>query len=486
MSEIGAALSDPNLLGRWFGGESWRSWRTILRGVNAERLTQSEASFFRSVTDRDPPRKRMREVWIVAGQRSGKGSVVSGVAAHAAASFEPAGRLRPGEVVTVAVCAVDNSQAAIVKDYIAAYFHEVPALKSLVLRETATGFELRNSVSIQILASDFRSLRGRNIRIGIMDEVGYLPSDEHSRRPDVEAYRALRVGMTTLKEAQLFGISSPHGRSGLLYQQWSKYYGRDHDRVLVVHAPTRTLNPLVSEDEVRAAMEDDPILAGSSYLARWRDDMASYVDAALLDSVTDFGVYEREYDDRCRYTAFADIATGQGQDNAALCIAHPSHDDPRLILVDIARTRRPRFVLSDLLGEWSVLLRHYRIREVWCDAYALGIAKDIWSEHGITANKSETDTSANFLRCLPPTGKRVRLVDCELARREFAQLQRRVVSGHEVVGHPSNGNLHDDTAASIAGALVTVASAPRPMVITSEIIQMMSRVAPRRRYGAFA
>ena len=98
--------------------------------------------------------------------------------------------------------------------------------------------------------------------------------------------------MTTLKEAQLFGISSPHGRSGLLYQQWSKYYGRDHDRVLVVHAPTRTLNPLVSEDEVRAAMEDDPILAGSSYLARWRDDMASYVDAALLDSVTDFGVYE--------------------------------------------------------------------------------------------------------------------------------------------------------------------------------------------------
>ena len=148
MSEIGAALSDPNLLGRWFGGEFWRSWRTILRGVNAERLTQSEASFFRSVTDRDPPRKRMREVWIVAGQRSGKGSVVSGVAAHAAASFEFAGRLRPGEVVTVAVCAVDKSQAAIVKDYIAAYFHEVPALKSLVLRETATGFELRNSVSI--------------------------------------------------------------------------------------------------------------------------------------------------------------------------------------------------------------------------------------------------------------------------------------------------------------------------------------------------
>ena len=58
-------------------------------------------------------------------------------------------------------------------------------------------------------------------------------------------------------------------------------------------------------------------MAGSSYLARWRDDMASYVDAALLDSVTDFRVEQREYDDRCRYTAFADIATGQGQDNAA-------------------------------------------------------------------------------------------------------------------------------------------------------------------------
>jgi hypothetical protein len=251
--------------------------------------------------------------------------------------------------------------------------------------------------------------------------------------------------------------------------------------VLVVHAPTRTLNPTVPQSEIDAAFEDDPILAGSSYLARWRDDMASYVDAALLDSVTDFGVYEREYDEGCHYVAFADIATGQGQDNAALTIAHQANGG-REILVDVVRTRKPRFVLSDLLAEWSSLLRKYHCRQVWCDAYALGIAKDMLAENGITANKSETDTSANFLRCLPIlTAKRARLVDCELARREFAQLQRRVTAGHEVVGHPVSGNLHDDTAASIAGALVTIASVPRPMIISAEIVEQMANLAPRRR-----
>jgi hypothetical protein len=130
VTEIGAAFEDPNLLGRYFGADSWRNWRTILRGGNAEPLTRDEAAFFKSVTDRAPPRKRMREIWAIVGQRGGKGSVVSGLAAHAAASFEAAGRLRPGEVATIAICAVDKAQAGIVKDYIGAYFHEVPALKS--------------------------------------------------------------------------------------------------------------------------------------------------------------------------------------------------------------------------------------------------------------------------------------------------------------------------------------------------------------------
>jgi hypothetical protein len=40
--------------------------------------------------------------------------------------------------------ACDRDQAKIVLDYTRSYFTEIPPLKAMVTRETATGFELNN------------------------------------------------------------------------------------------------------------------------------------------------------------------------------------------------------------------------------------------------------------------------------------------------------------------------------------------------------
>jgi hypothetical protein len=108
----------------------------------------------------------------------------------------------------------------------------------MLTRETAIGFELNNSVDIQILTGNFRSVRGRAILLAILDEVAYL-RDENSAAPDAELYKALVPGTATLG-GMIIGISSPYRKAGLLFKKHKKHFGQNDD-VLVIQAATRVL-----------------------------------------------------------------------------------------------------------------------------------------------------------------------------------------------------------------------------------------------------
>jgi hypothetical protein len=69
--DIVTALDDPNLFLRWFLGASWNGWRAILKAAFALQMTDAERAFFTLVARREPPRQQVRELWIVAGRRSG-------------------------------------------------------------------------------------------------------------------------------------------------------------------------------------------------------------------------------------------------------------------------------------------------------------------------------------------------------------------------------------------------------------------------------
>ena len=69
------AIADPELLGQSFAGASWNTWRAILKAAYAEPLSRRELKCFTSVAgDRPLPRHRVKELWVVAGRRSGKTS----------------------------------------------------------------------------------------------------------------------------------------------------------------------------------------------------------------------------------------------------------------------------------------------------------------------------------------------------------------------------------------------------------------------------
>jgi hypothetical protein len=91
------ALDSPALFQPQFVGPSWATWRAVLKATYGLKLCKAEHSLFHAVAERDPPKSRVREFWAICGRRAGKDSVASAVAAHSAAFFTDADKLRPGE-----------------------------------------------------------------------------------------------------------------------------------------------------------------------------------------------------------------------------------------------------------------------------------------------------------------------------------------------------------------------------------------------------
>jgi hypothetical protein len=92
----------------------------------------------------------------------------------------PTDRLAPGEVAHVILVGVDRAQAAVLLSYVTAMF-QAPALRPLVVRETAETLELRR-VRVQVMTSNFRiATYGRWLPIGskaVVDQLDEAPGSE--------------------------------------------------------------------------------------------------------------------------------------------------------------------------------------------------------------------------------------------------------------------------------------------------------------------
>jgi hypothetical protein len=451
------AMGDPNLFGPWFEGETWGGWECVLRAAYALPMTDRQKAFFRTIAgERKPPARRVKELWIVSGRRAGKDSIASLIGAFTAALFDEMHRLRPGERPLVACYAVDREQAAIVLGYMRAMFTDIPLLRALVARETQDGFALTNGVDLVVSTNSYRAARGRPVLVAIFDEVAYWRS-ELTSTPDLETYRAVRPGMATLSSmAMLVGISSPYRKAGLLYEKFKKHFGRDDDNVLVIKAPTAALNPSLDESIIAEALEDDPVAARADWLGEFRDDIAGFVDVALIEAAVDGGVTVRPPRDGVMYKGFVDISGGQ-RDSATAAVAHLEGDLALLdALLEIKAPHNP----TDAVWQIAELLKSYRLHSTVGDKYAAQWPVDAFAKVGIAYAHSEQDRSALYLNCLPLfSSGRVRLLDSRRTVSQFASLERRTSPvGRDRVDHGPGG--HDDLCNAAAGALVLAVSHP--------------------------
>jgi hypothetical protein len=253
----------------------------------------------------------------------------------------------------------------------------------------------------------------------------------------------------------------------VLWEAFKTHYGQDADPVLVWKAPTRAMNPTISEAFVAAELAKDEAAARAEYLAEFRTDIETFLSREIVEACIEPGVHARPPRDGLRYTAFVDPSGGVG-DSFALAIAHAEGDD---VVLDLVRERRAPLSPDAAVEEFVALLGPYRVRHVIGDRYSEELIRERFRAHGIGYAVTSWTKSQLYGEMLPlltshlqPTSqrrRRARLLDDKRLVAQLLSLERRTgASGKDSITHPRD--THDDLANACAGALVHVTRRGQP------------------------
>ena len=448
------AMEDDNLFRRWFRDPAtWAAWRAWLVALFALPMSAEQLVLYRECTGRTaPPAAPASESWLVCGRRAGKSFVLALVAVYLAAFHDYRRYLTPGERATILIIAADRRQARVILRYVRAFLNMVPMLRLLVEREVADGFDLGNSVTIEINAASFRSARGYTLVAVLCDEIAFWMGED-SASPDTAILDAVRPGMATIPNAMLLCASSPYARRGAMWEAHRRHYAKDGDPILVWQAPTRTMNPTVPQRIIDDAYDRDPASAGAEYGAQFRSDVETFVSREVIDACTVLGCRERAPLRQMDYAAFVDPSGGSA-DSMTLAIAHREDD---VAVLDAVRERRPPFSPENVVLEFSTLLRSYGVRWVRGDRYAGEWPRERFREHGIIYEVSDRSKSEIYRDVLPAlNSSRVKLLDNARLVAQLVSLERRTArGGRDSIDHPPGA--HDDLANAVSGAVTEVA-----------------------------
>src|SRR5262249_10601289 len=160
---IDAALTSRRLLGAALGdADTWQTWLAVMKAAFGRPLDKAELATFNAVAgERAPPKSRVRELWAVAGRRSGKSRMAAAIAIFLAIFVKH--RLAPGETGMALVLAGSMDQARTVFGYVRGYLEATPTLKREVAAIKQSEIELRNGIVIAVHSNSYRTVRGRTM-----------------------------------------------------------------------------------------------------------------------------------------------------------------------------------------------------------------------------------------------------------------------------------------------------------------------------------
>ena len=433
--------------------DSWKAWRSFgkaLYGLPFE--DEEEALLYQLGTLRETvPEGGFTEAYAVVGRRGGKSRITSLIAAYEAVLGNWQEKVAPGERAWVFIIATDKDQAKIILSYTRAFItlFDNPKAKdrkdrSLIESETMDELHLTNGVSIAVKACTFRAARGYSTCLVILDELAFM-RDEQSANPAQEVVTSILPGL--IPGARLLGISTPYAKFGYLWQVFREHYGKADSDILVWKADTTTMNPLYDRALIKRLSARDPALA-AEYAAEFREDVSTFLHLELIEASM---VRQQALPEPGRaYTAFVDPSGGRS-DSMTLAVCHIEGEK---IILDRMVERMPPFDPTQVVQEFSGLIKAYGLRSATSDRYGGVWVSDSFQKQGIRMDPAELSASEIYLNfaALLSSG-RIELVEDERLTLQLQTLERRTGhSGRDSVDHPAG--LHDDLANSVAGAVV--------------------------------
>lgn len=462
------ALSDPALLGRVLGSDSWKAWRVVLIALMGEPLTDDERVIFKRLTGRErEPLERVEEFWGIVGRRGGKSRAMAVLIVFLACFVDYRSVIAIGERSVVLCLGQNSKQAAIVFGYVAGIIESTPLLAGLVKTKLAETLSLTNGVDIEIRAASFRGVRGPTCVAVIADEVAFWYSDETgSANPDSAILDAVRPSLATTN-GPLIAISSPYARRGEAYATWARHFGEKGDpKILVAQGASRDFNPSLPQKVVDRAMERDPVAASAEYGGLFRSDLEAFVSREAVEACIDRGVFERAPIDGVRYVGFADPSGGSA-DSFTMAVAHSEKD---VAILDCLREAKPPFSPEATVAEFAKVLKTYRVASVRGDRYAGEWPREQFRKCGVDYEPAAKPKSELYGELLPViNSRRVALLDNGRVLSQLISLERRTArGGRDSTDHPPGA--HDDLANAVAGAVSMAAGDSAPFEISDILL----------------
>lgn len=449
------AMRDPGLFGPFFKEASWRPWEAPLGLLFGVSVPDDLHDMTRACTGLDTvPEGPFAESWWICGRRSGKSRVTAFIGTFLATFIDWCPYLAPGERGQVLILAADRQQARVIFGYVKGFLDEIPLLQARVEHVGADEIELHGRVTIRIATSSYKSVRGATMIAVLADECAFW-SDEVGANPATEIFRALRPGLATIPGARLICLTTPYARKGPPWEAFARYFGKPGEKVLVWRAPSKTMNPGLDNDFLRAEYERDPVNAASEFGAEFRSELETYVRREAVENAIVPDRFELPRVSGVKYKAFVDPSGGSA-DSMTLAIAHRAEDRG---ILDAVREIRPPFAPDGAVAEFAGLLRSYGLNCVSGDRYGGEWPRERFWVHGIRYELSDRPRSDIYRDLLPALNSgTVELLDVPQLKKQFCALQRRAGrGGKDIIDHPIGE--HDDVANAVAGALLLACAA---------------------------
>ena len=449
---ITTAINDEQLFLPFLGGkvDTWANWVTALQVLHGSKIKKKKAKkVVQACTGRTAsqlPTEGFDTALFLIGRRSGKSRMAAIIGAYEAVLAGHEHKLSKGEVGVIPIISPSKSQSRIVHGYLRSIF-QTPLLKNEVVNDYKSTIELRNGTRIEILAGDWRTIRGFTLLAAILDEACFFGYEGESKiKSDTELVRAIKPSLATVG-GKLIAISSPYAKRGWCYQTHKKHFANDSSNVLVWNCPSRTMNPTLPQSVVDDALREDLAAAKSEYLGEFRDDVGAFLPREIIERlVVENRTYLR-HQEKTNYFAFVDLSGGRS-DDAGLAIAHKENNS---IVVDLAKRWRSPCNPIEVVSMMAEEIKTYNIHHATGDNYAAEFVASAFRENGIKYQKSKLNKSQLYLELLPQLcSGNIELPDDDFLVSQLSNLERRTRSGgKDIIDHPSGG--HDDLANAVAG-----------------------------------
>jgi hypothetical protein len=444
--------------------------------------------------------REYREVWNIAGVRSGKSLLADIATSYEAVCggheefvkegtrafcFQVAQDLRSAQKALVSIKAVLDGIP-----YINAPYFGAGNFKGRMMDDaTKERIDLWNRISIRTMAPSIKAIRGYDSPCSVLDEIGVWPTDKDSANVDTEVYDQAFSRQAQFSHPKIFGLSSPWIMSGMLYDHYAagtdgkKLFCNDCQKLdrqtrglgcidceniremykdkLVFHLPTATYNnPLVKKAWFISKRNVNPQNFRRECLAEFLPAAASFLDPLHVDECVDRGKTVRpaiKPDGTKKFIPYyvAAIDPGFKRDTFGLAVGHA--DENGQVIVDYidqfkpvrGQPVSPEWVLSQI----APILKEYGCYSAVTDQYNFPALSELALQKGFSITEMPfTGTSKNNIFGNIQTLvnlRKIRLLDHADTIHELKSLQRLITgSGAVQIGAPTG--LHDDLAVVVA------------------------------------